>query len=147
MLGFLITWMLLGGVYLLFAGQGSTDELVAAAACGLAGALWAAALGQVATQRFRWTRQALDALVRGVARLASGAAQVAGGLVRALFGRAQSRLVEQPFARGRRDDRTDAAWRAGVVLGRSVAPDSFVVRAPEDRDLLKLHVFGRKASS
>jgi hypothetical protein len=143
MLGFVIAWALLGGVYLLFAGQASADELVAAAACGLAGALWSAALGRVATVRFRWSGRALGALGHGVAGLPSGAAKVAGALVAALFGRARGRLVEAPFVHGRREDRTDVAWRAAAVLGRSTAPDSFVVRAPQGRDVLELHLFGR----
>lgn len=142
MLGFLTAWGLLAGVYLVFTGQASPDELVAAAGCGLAGALWAAALGQVATRRFRWSGRALSTFVRGVAGLPSGAAQIAGVLVRALAGRAKGRVATEPFPHGRRDDPTDAAWRAAAVLGRSMAPDSFVVRAPEVRDVLELHVFG-----
>lgn len=147
MLGFLIglsaAWALLGGVYLVFVGQVSADELATAAACGLAGGLWAAAIGRAATLRFRWSRRALGALARGAAGVPSGAAKVAAWLVQALFGRARGGISQTPFAHGRRDDPTAAGWRAGAVLGRSMAPDSFVVRAPEGRDLLELHVFGK----
>lgn len=74
-------------------------------------------------------RGLLPALLRTAAVLVKAA--VPGG--------SPGRAIEPVFLRGAEDDPGDRARRASAVLIASFAPDSFVVRAPEDEDRVLMH--------
>lgn len=52
---------------------------------------------------------------------------------------AMGTIATQPFRRGDPEDAVAAGRRALVVLGASLAPNGYVLRAPQDRDVLVMH--------
>lgn len=125
MLWWLVTWVLLFGLYLLLSGQASGEELVAAAlsaAAAVGSGLLVRRFGGPRVYRFRaaWLTRAavplksllLDLLLVGRVLLGAMVRRAAGGII-----------LRQPF-----DDRDDtplaAARGALVVLGASFAPNT-----------------------
>jgi len=144
MFGFVLVWIASAAAYLLFAGGFGADELAAAAACGLAGALWSAALARAAPARLRIGAAELGELGRAVAGLPRAAAQVAAELGRAIVEGGGGAIVRQALPPGVQGD---AGRRAVAVLARSLAPDSFVVRDQAGGGEVVAHVLVRGARS
>lgn len=136
---FVLAWIGAAAAYVLFAGQFGAEELATAVICGLVAGLWSAALRRVASVRLRFERGAIGAAGRALAGVPMAATKVAARLVRASIVGAAGEVVTQPFFHGRRDDHRDAGRRAVAILARSLAPDSFVLRAPEQQDEIVIH--------
>lgn len=141
---FLLRWMLWTAVYLLFTGQFSLEQGAAAGVCGLAAALWSASLRGVPGVRLHFEKGAVFALGRAIVGLPSDTAAVAVVLCRVMVapssrGTAPGEVVREPFVRQSLLCAADAAYRAMAVLARSMTPDSFVVRTPEDRAEMDIH--------
>ncbi len=143
---FLAGWAILAAAYLLFAGQFSGDEFAMSVLGGLAASLWAVALGRTAVQRFRFERGAGDATGRALAGVPGATAGVALALLKAAAAGGGGEVRSQAFTYGRVAEPQDAGRRAVAVLARSLAPDSFVLRAHEGEDRLELHVMGDTAA-
>lgn len=139
MLMFTSSWMLAAAAYVLFAGQFSADELVAAAACGLVTALWALSVRRATSLHFRFERAALSAVARAIARLPQATAKSALVLAKTIVGPVQGFYSERPFLHGTKSAPADAGRRAVALLALSLAPNSFVLRAPHDREEINMH--------
>lgn len=139
MILFLFAWAGAALAYVLFAGQFSPDELVAAAACGLAVSLWWLALRKQAPRVFRFEPRAGSAVFRATASLPAATAKVAARLAVAVASGRGGELAHRPFVHGREDDPADAGRRAVAVLALSLAPDSFAVRDHAGEDSLAVH--------
>jgi hypothetical protein len=78
-----LTWIGLGGLYLLLAGQASTDEVVAAGACAALGTGLAMALEGTCGPRWVWPgRAGLRSLARAVAAVPGDVLRVGRRLLR-----------------------------------------------------------------
>ena len=139
MLIILIVWAFASIIYILFAGQFSGDELIAALACGLVASLWSASMRCAAERRFRFEGAAWGAALRALAGVPGAAGKVGGKLLQATISGASGELKRETFIHGHPGDPTDAGRRAVAVLARSLAPDSFVVRTPEGEDAMMVH--------
>lgn len=128
-------WVFSAVIYIGFAGQISTEEVALAVGCGLAAAIWIAALRHVAALHFQFERPAFGALSRALISLPRAVARVAGALASGHRGE----IVRHVFVRGRDLDPADAARRAVAVLAISLTPDRFVLRIEPARDEIDLH--------
>ena len=129
------------GFYLLLAGSLSLTELIAcgAVAIGIAGLATVLHLRQ--ERRLRLSMPPLAALGRLALALPLDTARVGLVLLRTLRRRPDGPLVAiapQPFHPGG-DGPEDAARRALVILGSSLAPNGFVVQLPPDAQALRMH--------
>jgi multisubunit Na+/H+ antiporter MnhE subunit len=140
--GFLLAWT--AGSMVLWLAITSTfrgSELVAGA---VAAVLTAAAVEAVRERerfvfrpRLRWVRRAF----RLPARVVTDTWLLTTVLVRHVSGskRVRGAFVAVPFRYGSGDDPEDAARRALLVAGLSVAPNSVVVGVDADRDEVLVH--------
>lgn len=140
MLTFPLVWLAAAGVYLVFAGQLTTDELVAAALIGLAGALWWFSVQRKAQVRLRLEPAAAGAAVRAVVGLPQACVRVAARFCAIITGGKGGRIVEEAFETGRQNEPRDFGRRAVALLAASLAPDSFVVRVDKEAHRLRSHV-------
>jgi hypothetical protein len=145
MVSFTLAWAVCSVAYLLFCGQFSTEELAAAALCGLAGALWRLAIRRAAPFQFRFVRGAAGAAFRAAAGLPSATLRVAAKLLETIAKGGEGAITTAPFFGGRQDDPADAGRRAVAVLGVSLAPDSFVIRLPEGENQIHAHALVKNA--
>lgn len=141
---FVLTWALGAGTYVLFSGQFSADELLAAGLWGLIAAAWSASLRRAATLQFRFEQGAAAAAGRAVAGLPRATAGTGLVLARALTGVANAsdapgEVILEAFPPGHRHCPADAGRRAIAILARSLGPDSFVMRIPEEREEVDVH--------
>jgi hypothetical protein len=118
-------WCLLLGLYLLLAGQTSTDEMVAAALASAAATLLLVIERRVSTRRFAfrgipWLRILGDT----ASALLIDTLRVARGLL--LQPAPSGTIVREPFHSHGRDD---AARGLSAVLGlsRSIAPNAYII--------------------
>lgn len=132
-------WFAVAAAYMVLAGQFSLDELAAAAALGVCGALWHRAVLGAGARRFSVDREALLAIGRAVAGLMSATVEVGTRLASGLVGPVQGRRVERPFTGGRQGNPREAGRRAIAVLATSLAPDAYVLRAPPGEDTILYH--------
>ena len=139
MIALVCAWIGLFASYLVFAGQASTDELVAGAICAAAASLWWAVTRRASAHRFAFDQGCWAAAGRAWLKLPRATLSVAQVLLRAL-GRPQAGAVDRRFyAHGRRADPAECGRRAVGVLAASLAPDSFVLRTPADREEIVVH--------
>ena len=136
-----VVWVWLGGTaaYLVLAGQVSVDEVVAGTVLGGLGVLWHAAVCRCSRHGFTFERHAGLEVLQAVGGLPGAILRVGTRLGMALVRDVNGHAVEQPFHRGRLDDRRDVARRATVVLATSLAPDSYVLRLPVDEETIVIH--------
>ena len=134
-----IAWAIASIAYILFAGQFSGDELVAAVACGCVASLWSASLRRSARRGFRFERGACGAALRACAGVPGAAGKVGVKLLQATISAAGGELKREAFIHGHPADPAAAGRRAVAVLARSLAPDSFVVRTSEGEDAMVVH--------
>ncbi len=137
------------GFYLLLAGSLSRTEVIACAvvAVGMAGLATVLHLRQ--EHRLRLSMPPVRALWRLACSLPLDTANVGLVLLRTLRRRPDGQLTAiaaQPFQPGE-DDPEDAARRALVILGSSLAPNGFVVELPRDARALRLHRLASAAPS
>ncbi len=143
-------WVWLGGTaaYLVLAGQVSTEEVVAGVVLGGLGVVWHAAVCRCSRHAFTFERHAGVAVLQAIGGLPGAIVRVGARLGLAIVRDLEGRIVEQPFHRGRLDDRRDVARRATVVLATSLAPDSYVLRLPIDEETIMIHsLTGRSPGS
>lgn len=140
-------WLAVAAAYMVLAGQFSLDEVAAAAALGVFGALWHRAVLGAGARRFSVDGEALVAIGRAIAGLVPATVEVGARLAFTLAdpaqgrarGTAQGRRVERPFTGGRQGDPREAGRRAIAVLATSLAPDAYVLRVPLDEDTILYH--------
>ncbi len=140
-------WVWLGGTasYLILAGQVSLDEVAAGVVLGGLGAAWQRAVLRDTARRFRFERPALGAVGGALLRFPGATIRVGTRLAEALRRDVAGRREERPFHRGRVADPRDAGRRAVVVLGTSLAPDSYALRLPLDEEVIAFHVLTGEA--
>ncbi|MDQ2802719.1 MAG: hypothetical protein M3Y41_08550, partial [Pseudomonadota bacterium] len=137
----LAVWVLLVGFYVLFAGQVSPSELIAGIPAAGAAAVFALLLHRTQTRRLRLRAPWLHVLAQPLGAVFPDALRVGGVLLRALWHRPAGSLGQisrQPFNHGG-DDASAAARRGLVTLANSLAPNGYVLRIPDDGDVLLLH--------
>jgi hypothetical protein len=132
---FAAVWAVSALGYLGLVGQLSAAEVGLALGCGLAAAIWAAALRTAGLLHFRFEAAAVGAALRALAHLPRAIAEVGAALLRGHGGS----VVRQHFIHGRDQIPADVGRRAMVLLTISLAPDKFAVRVPPGRDRLELH--------
>ncbi len=134
-------WVWLSGTaaYLVLAGQVSLDEVVAGVVLGGLGAVYHAANGRCSRHSFTFERRAGLEAFQAIRGLPGAILRVGSRLGTALMHDVEGHMVEQPFHRGRLDDRRDGGRRAIVVLATSLAPDSYVLRLPLDEETIVIH--------
>ena len=137
------------GFYLLLAGSLSRTELIACAgvAVGVAGLATVLHLRQ--ERRLRLSMPPWGAVWRLARAVPLDTTRVGLVLLRTLRRRPEGQLTAiaaQPFLPGS-GDAEDAARRALVILGSSLAPNGFVVQLPRDAHALCLHRLAAAAPS
>ena len=133
-------WCAAFGLYLLFAGQLSGDELSVGAALATLAIGWAMILRRCGKGRFAGWRAHWRPILKGLAHLAPATGRSGAVLFRiAALGGSPARASRHAFERGRDDDPRDRARRATAVIVASLAPDSFVVRLAPGRSEVLLH--------
>lgn len=145
--GAVILFVVLLGLYLFFAGEISTVEVVAGVFCASCGTAMAVGLGVMAERRFAFGPPA-KALLKPLGNLIPELLLVGRELVVVALGGAKGQrgdFVQQPFAPGR-DDPRSLGRRALTIIGVSLAPRTFVVRG-ERTEALLLHALPAKAPS
>ncbi len=137
----ILAFAALAACYALFAGELSVSELEAGVpAAALATAL-AVLLHRSRQRPFRLRAPWLRVLGRPLAALFADAVKVGLVLATAIRRRPSGpvgSVLRQPFRHGG-DDPADAGRRALSILGSSFAPNGFVLRAPDRRDVLLVH--------
>jgi hypothetical protein len=142
-----LLFLVLLGLYLFFAGEVSTVEVIA----GIVAAAAATALGiglvAVAKKHFR-VAPPPRAILRPLAALLPETFAVGYQLIRVALrgaGGQQGGFIQQPFDPGG-DDARSSGRRAAVVIGVSLAPRTFVIRGDRGESLL-LHGWPEKRPS
>ncbi|MBL6456428.1 hypothetical protein JMJ55_13925 [Belnapia sp. T6] len=132
-----VRWLAFAALYLVFAGQLSTGELVAAAVIGLLTLLFARILARIATHPLR-LRAPWPQLLRGVlASLAQETGRAAAWLLRP--GRLpEGAVLPQPFAPGG-EGPADTVRRGLALLSLSVSPNGLVLAPDYVTETLPLH--------
>jgi hypothetical protein len=129
LLSFLAETLSLAALYLVFVGQLSIAELLAAAAGAILAASCRRIIRRTAVQRFAAPRAPVASLCAAVAvRAAADSARLAGRFAGLLDAerRLSGRLAPQPFRKGG-DAPREAARRALAIAFASLAPNAFVV--------------------
>jgi hypothetical protein len=124
MVSTLLTWLVLFALYLLFAGQASGAELVAAALIAGLGTLLAAYVRRrrALHPRAPWARLS----ARVAASLLHDTATVAGALIHAVFGATVRGAAQRQSVTG------NEGQQGVATIATSIAPNGFVVSALED---------------
>ncbi|MFC0410135.1 hypothetical protein [Roseomonas elaeocarpi] len=126
-------------LYLAFVGQPTWQEAAAALIGAALFAGFSLAQRQTAPQPFRFSLPPLHAAVSLLGALGRETATVGLALLRAVIGRpVRGEVTTQPFEPGGPDAR-DAARRALVILGLSLAPNGFVLDDTGEAEGLPLH--------
>ncbi len=132
-----VAWLVFFGVYLLYAGEVSLNEILAGIPAAGALACFAVASRRAEQRHLRVRAPWPRLLLRPVGSLFADAAKVGRVLLAALVRRPDGpigRAAAQPFREGGSDD---AGRRALVTLGSSVAPNGYVLAI--GRETLILH--------
>ncbi|HET7307575.1 MAG TPA: hypothetical protein VFK24_07155 [Gammaproteobacteria bacterium] len=131
--------------YLLFAGTVSIHELATSAALACGAVAWAWTILHCSPRRFKMTFAHVTAWLKAIGGLVPASARTFMVLVRiAALGGSPGRAPELPFLRGAEETPEESARRAAAVLIASLAPDSFVVRAPPEKDRVLMHTIVHK---
>ena len=139
MIASLCAWVCLVAIYLLLAGQVSGDEIVAGAVCAAAAVIWWVGTHRASDHRFAFDAGSWAAVGRACRNLPWAVLSVGAVLLRALVRPEAGEVAHWFFAHGRRTDPGDGGRRAIGVLAASLAPDSFVLRTPAERDEIVVH--------
>ncbi len=127
------------GLYLVFAGQVSTNELITGAVLALALSGWALALRACCGARLAVGPDHIRPWLRAIVGLTGATIRTGGALLAAIFRRASPRTDVSTFVHGPASEPRANARRATAVLTASLAPDSFVVRTPADENRVLIH--------
>lgn len=128
----------LGVLYLMLAGQVTTDEVVAGALCGGAATAISLLVRHRTERRFQfWGGGGLHLLIEALARLPSETWRVARQLARPVVPAGVLRLQPGPAAE---PGPQAAALRALSTFSASLTPNSYVVAELTQRRELLLHV-------
>jgi multisubunit Na+/H+ antiporter MnhE subunit len=130
--------LMLVALYALFAGSMSISEAVAGAVSVGCAVFYAWLTRRAAPQRFAFRPAWLGVLPRLGWSLVRDTAAVGVALLASIFLRSEGNLVRQTFAYGDAS-RESAARRALVILGVSLAPNGYVIRAPAEGEFLLVH--------
>jgi hypothetical protein len=142
----IVTWFALFGLYLLFAGEVSRNELACAVVVATAGSVWTYSVRSGARRRFAAVWNAGWVIVRTLARLAPATVSTGGALFEAAWsGASPGRSRSFAFEHGAEDDPQEGMRRANAVLCASLAPDRFVVNLARGEDAL-FHDLGSAGS-
>ena len=125
--------------YLVLAGSLSADEIAVAVMLGALGAGWHAAILNVEARRFAFGLAAVREIGRALAGLPGATLRVGSRLATAILRGAAGRQAEVPFSIGDHTMPAEAGRRALVVLATSLAPDSYVLRIPENEGSIQYH--------
>ena len=143
-----LTWLVLAGFYLSFAGDVGMVEIIAMVICCSLGTALAVGLSLVAREHFM-LRPPPRAILRPLAALLPEFLAVGRALILvAVRGDRGNRggWVHQPFDFGAAAPR-EAGRRAVTTIGVSLTPRTFVVRGERETGSLLLHGFPAKAAS
>ena len=140
----LLSWAVLFALYLLFAGQASSAELVAGALLGALAAAYEVHVRRLARCKLRLTAPWSRLTVRTLGALARDTGLVGWGLIRAIAGRPlQGGEARQPFETGDLSPGAAggaaAGHRAIAVLAVSIAPNTYVIDVLEPPQGLLVH--------
>ncbi|HEX3445235.1 MAG TPA: Na+/H+ antiporter subunit E [Chthoniobacterales bacterium] len=130
------SWLILWGLYLLLAGAINPAELV----FGAAVALISTAVFRIAHHHSPAHFVAIKNCLRPLSRLPGKVFADCAIVLLAIWSRKSGRFREIKFNPGNRSN-VSATRRALVVVGASLAPNSFVVRLSFERGTLLLHEF------
>lgn len=138
-------WCFAFAGYLLFAGNASGHELATSAVLAAGAVGWAFTILRCSPRRrYALTGAHAIAWLKAVGGLGPALTRTLMVLVKAAaLGGSPGRAPELAFLRGAEDDPEDRARRATAVLIASLAPDSFVVRAPPRKDRVLMHTIVR----
>lgn len=139
MIALLCVWACLLATYLLFAGSVSADEVVAGALCAASAVLWWVATRRTSAHTFAFGPGCWAAAWRALRGLPGATLSVATMVLRTRAGGQVGEVTSCFFDNGRRTDPSDGGRRAIGVLAASLAPDSFVLRTPVERDEIIIH--------
>jgi hypothetical protein len=134
-------WIVFLGLYLLFAAPVSWSELIAGAPSAALITAFALFYRRAEERRLDLRAPWLRVILRSLGAVPGDSLRVGGALIRSLWQMPQSQIgmpVHQPFRQG---DNTaaDAARRAMVVLGTSLAPNGYVLMMPRGSETMVLH--------
>ncbi|HEX5314655.1 MAG TPA: hypothetical protein VFX38_07120, partial [Gammaproteobacteria bacterium] len=133
-------WCFAFAGYLLFAGTVSRHELITSAALASGAVAWAYAILRCSSRRYAMTPAHAVAWLKAIRGLVPAIARTLIVLLKAaVLGGSPGRALELAFLRGPEDEPEDRARRAAAVLIASLAPDTYVVRAPHQRDCVLVH--------
>jgi multisubunit Na+/H+ antiporter MnhE subunit len=139
-----VIWCLAFGVYLVFAGTVSLDEMATAVVVASLAALWAAVIRHASEQVFAFRRDAVAVVLRVLGNLIPATLQTfAQLLAAATFDQSPGRAQVTQFRFGTNDEPGERMRRAIAVLAASLTPDRFVVRIERDRNEALIHRVGR----
>ena len=127
------------GLYLLFAGQVSHNELVTGGLLAVVAAGWALALRASCGARFTVSAAHLRPWLRSLGAIPGAIMRTGWALLAVIAGRASPRTEVSLFIHGPADEPQTNARRATAVLAASLAPDSFVVRTLAGKDRVLIH--------
>ncbi|KAB1072737.1 hypothetical protein [Methylobacterium planeticum] len=153
MLQFAALWLLLSGIYLLFAGTLSLTETAAAVLCGLLAAIWTRCAGDPGEIRFRLRPDLFRPVLRAASELPGqtfsvglrlAKAAVRGGSGGSALTAASSTLSRFSLADSNPEARAD---RAVGILAASLAPRSYVVRLDPERGIVVMHDLSVRSES
>jgi hypothetical protein len=141
----ILIWCALLGLYLLFAGEVSRNELACALVLASAGTAWVHLVRAGAPRRFAVVR-AIAPVGKALARLPVATFFSGGALLDAARrGASAGRARRCRFVHGADDDPQERTRRALAVLSASLAPDRFVVTLARGDEAL-LHDLGAGAA-
>ncbi len=136
----LVFYIGLAGLYLLFAGDTSWPEAVAAASVPVPAVVLAYAMRAGGERRFRLVAPWGRLLAKPMLHLFTDSWFVGGRLLAALFGADPvGDAVAQPVTALDEAGPGAAFRRAALTLGISFSPNSYVLRVPPDGEELLLH--------
>jgi len=129
--------VLLFGLYLLLTGQFSTDELVAAALCGLAAAALSVTIPFIAQRHFAFRGVPWRHILVGTfGALATDLVRVGWRLARPRV--APGSIQRWPFTAGRAQP-ADTARKSLVTVATSVTPNTYVLAVLSGRQEVLVH--------
>jgi hypothetical protein len=134
-------WIVFLGLYLLFAAPVSSSELTAGIPAAAAVTGFALAYRRAEQRRMDLRAPWFRVILRALAAIPGDVVRVGGALAGSLWRVPAAQVgtaAHQPFRQG---DNTaaDAARRAIVVLGTSLAPNGYVLMMPQGSETMVLH--------
>lgn len=144
---FLTAWILSAATYIVLAGKASVEELVTAAICGFCAAICWQALDRVTDLPLRLSSAAIGRAADALVRLPAATGKVGLKLLQSVMMPVDGQVVMRELIHGQARHPHDAGRRAVAILSLSLAPGGFVLRLPEGRDLIELHMLTDETAS